>query len=88
MEELSRAEFARLNAAEKDAYLNVILGDDDNESNVAFDSEDDDWLPDEVLPESATSDSDKPADNCNIHCNIHLTTQNFHQSLPNNLPSK
>ncbi|KMQ90087.1 hypothetical protein RF55_10190 [Lasius niger] len=51
-----------LSAAEREAYLNRILGNDDDESDRASDSEDDDWLPDEVLPERVASDSDEPAD--------------------------
>ncbi|XP_018337473.1 PREDICTED: uncharacterized protein LOC108745675 [Trachymyrmex septentrionalis] len=44
-----------LNATEKETYLTAILGDDD-ESNKASDSDDDDWLPDEILPEILDSD--------------------------------
>ncbi|XP_018395958.1 PREDICTED: piggyBac transposable element-derived protein 4-like [Cyphomyrmex costatus] len=62
MEELSRAEFARLNAAEKERYLIEILGNDDNESIRTSDSDDDDWVPDEILSERDASDSDEPVD--------------------------
>ena len=47
--------YLRLNATEKETYLTAILGDDD-ESNKASDSDDDDWLPDEILPEILDSD--------------------------------
>ncbi|XP_072391295.1 uncharacterized protein [Diabrotica undecimpunctata] len=64
MEELSRTEFARLNATEREAYLSALLGDcDDNVSNRESDSDDNDWPPDDILPERETLDSDE----YNIH---------------------
>jgi len=54
--------YLRLNFDERQAYLDAMLGKDD-ESNVESDSEDEDWLPDDGMPENAASDSDEIIDN-------------------------
>lgn len=41
--------YLRLSVTEKEAYLRAILEDDDESDRTS--DEDDDWLPDEVLPE-------------------------------------
>ncbi|EFN72850.1 hypothetical protein EAG_08204 [Camponotus floridanus] len=55
---LSTPQIQALNQTEKEAYLNAILGDDDDESDEVSDS-DDDWLPNEILPKREALDSDE-----------------------------
>lgn len=51
--------YLRLNQTEKEAYLNAILGDDDDESDEVASDSDGDWLPNEILPEREALDSDE-----------------------------
>lgn len=51
--------YLRLNFDERQAYLNAMLEEESNESNVESDSEDEDWFPDNT----PASDSDEITDN-------------------------
>ncbi|XP_014098495.2 uncharacterized protein [Bactrocera oleae] len=45
MEQLSRADYARLSATQRNEYLRKILGEHDSDSSRVSDSDDEDWIP-------------------------------------------
>ncbi|CAB3242765.1 unnamed protein product [Arctia plantaginis] len=45
MEQLSRDEFSRLSATERNTYLKKLLGENDSDSSAPSDSDDEDWIP-------------------------------------------
>ncbi|XP_046623021.1 SH3 domain-binding glutamic acid-rich protein-like [Neodiprion virginianus] len=67
MEQLSRAEYARLSATERNEYLKKLLGEHDSDSSGVSDSDDEDWIPAniarrQILNQKANSGHDESED--------------------------
>ncbi|CAB3221176.1 unnamed protein product [Arctia plantaginis] len=68
MEQLSRAEFSRLSATERKAYLKKLLGENDSDSSAPSDSDDEDWIPantarrHQIANHEDNSEHDEPED--------------------------